>query len=101
MDEIVFINIVKNVSLFAGMVGIVAGLDLLSGAKIISALRKVLDKVFNIDQSIIRISSALRKKLDSSAVYIDDAIIKTKLRVVLGGTLLFFSALILLLVTAR
>ncbi len=100
MDEIVFINIVKNVSLFAGIVGIVAGLDLLSGAKIISALKKVLDKVFNIDQSIIRISSALRKKLDS-AVYIDDVIIKTKSRVVLGGTLLFFSALILLLVTAR
>lgn len=97
MDEAVFINILKNISIFASVVGILTGLDLLSGARVISRLRKILDKVFNVDQKILKILSAIREKLDYG-VYIDDVIIKSKSRIVLGVILLLFSILIILLI---
>lgn len=101
MDETMFINIVKNTAIFSSVVGILAGLDLLCGAKVICRLRKVLDRVFDIDQIILRFLTTLRAKLDS-AVYIDDVIIKTKTRVILGAVLLFFSILMILVaVTTR
>jgi len=98
MDETLFINIVKNTAIFASIVGILVGLDLLFAAKVICRLRKILDKVFNVDQKILRILSAIREKLDYG-VYIDDVIIKTKPRIILGTILLLFSILIILLIT--
>lgn len=100
MDDIVFINIVKYTAIFASIVGILVGLDLLFGAKVICRLRKILDRVFNIDQKILRILNAIREKLDYG-VYIDDVIIKTKPRIVLGTILLVFSVLMILLIVTR
>jgi hypothetical protein len=102
MTEIMFIKVIKNVSLFASLVGIVVGLDLLFfGAKIMSRYKKILDRIFNTDDSIIGILSSLRKRLDSG-VDIDRLLIETKARITLGVVLLFFSVLmILLIVTTR
>lgn len=80
--------------------GILVGLDLLCGAKVICRLRKILDRAFNIDQIILRILTVIREKLDYG-VYIDDVIIKTKPRLVLGTILLVFSVLMILLIVTR
>lgn len=100
MDEVVFIKILTSISIFASIVGILVGLDLLCGAKVICRLRKILDRVFNIDQIILRILTVIREKLDYG-VYIDDVIIKTKPRLVLGTILLVFSVLMILLIVTR
>jgi len=97
MNERLFVGIFKNISIFGAIVSFLVGLDLLFGARVICALRKILDKMFNIDQSIIRILAGVRKGLDRG-LYIDDAIIKTKIRVILGAILLLLSILIILLI---
>lgn len=84
MDEMIVIDIMKKVMLVAGVVGILAGIDLLLGAKIVTKLKKSVDSMsFNTDKFIIKISSLFRETVDSG-INIDDKITSDKTRVILG-----------------
>jgi len=76
MDEVLFGLILKKVSLGASIFGVLVGLDLLFGAKITLAAKRLLDKAYNIDK----------------------AIAKPQTRVLLGVTMLFISLVMLLLI---
>jgi len=52
MDELLVTAILRRVSLAISMVGIIGGLDLISGAKIIIAVKRLLDKAYNFDKTI-------------------------------------------------
>jgi len=52
MDEVLYINILKTISLIASVVGIIIGLDMILGARIITALKRVLEKSFDFDKKI-------------------------------------------------
>lgn len=43
MDEILFGRIIRYICLAAGIIGTLAGLDLIFGAKVILALKRILD----------------------------------------------------------
>jgi len=80
MDEIIFGEILKRISLFGIIVGLLTGLDLIFGAKVISAFNRISSKRFSLD----------------------DAINNPKTRVGLGITILVICGLMLFLVlTAR
>lgn len=54
MDEIIFNNLMKYISITAGVIGTLVGIDLIFGAKATLALKKVLDKSIDIvDKTII------------------------------------------------
>lgn len=48
MEEMAFGNLIRNICLTIGVIGILVGLDLFFGAKAISALKNILDKGTNI-----------------------------------------------------
>jgi hypothetical protein len=52
MDEIIFGEILKRISLFGIIVGLLTGLDLLTGARVISIFNKVSNKRFLLDDAI-------------------------------------------------
>jgi len=72
MDELIIVAYLKKVALFASILSILVGLDLLSGAKIISNLKKILDMSFNLDKIIVRASSLFRKTLDTYVNFDDN-----------------------------
>lgn len=78
MGEMTLLSVLRNISIFVSVVGILAGLDLLLGARVMSNLKNVLDK----------------------AVDIDKMVMNTKARVFLGALFLLLSALIILLIRA-
>jgi len=80
MDEILVAEILKRVSLVVSLIGILVGLDLVFGAKVIIAVKRFLDKAWNMD----------------------NALTNPKVRKWLGIIMLFISlAMLLLLVTAK
>jgi hypothetical protein len=97
MDEVTFGNLIKNIALVAGILGFLVSLDLLCGARVIRVLKKILDRAFDLDKLIIRISSSFRKLLDSM-VNFDEAVITTKARVIWGVLFLAISVIMLSLV---
>jgi len=52
MDEIIFGEILKRISLFGIIVGLLTGLDLLTGARVISIFNKITSKRFLLDDAI-------------------------------------------------
>ncbi len=50
MNEFLYINLLKTISLVAGILGVLIGLDLLLGASVTTALKRVLDKYFDFDK---------------------------------------------------
>jgi len=60
MDEIVFMNILKNIFLSTGIIGILFGLDLIFGARLLLALKWVLDRMTDIDKKILSNSRSTR-----------------------------------------
>lgn len=97
MDEVTFENTIRSISMFAGVIGILLGLDLLAGAKTITALKKILEKDFRADESIAGFFSSIRKALDKPAINIDDKIMSGNAKKVSGILFLFLSVLIILL----
>jgi len=80
MDEFMVAQILRKASLAISLFGIAVGLDLLCGAKVILAVKRVLDKAYNFDKTITQ----------------------PKARVFLGGIMLFVSvAMLLLLITTK
>ncbi len=91
--------VLKNIVFVAGILGILAGVDLVLGAKVTSGLKKTLENMtFNIDKIIIKISSIFRKKLDEDIKF-DEKIIKGKARVVLG--IIFIAVSIFMILLAK
>lgn len=78
MDELLWASFIKKVSIFASLVGILAGLDLLFGARIISVLQNALDR--------------------ATGISVDKAIANPKVRTSLGALFLVLSALMVLLI---
>jgi hypothetical protein len=76
MDELLLVGILRKISIFVSMVGVLAGLDLLLGVRVMSALKRVLDK----------------------AVDFDKMIIDTKVRIFLGVLFLVISILMILVI---
>jgi len=76
MDELLLVGILRKISIFVSIVGILAGLDLLLGVRVMSSLKRVLDK----------------------AVDFDKMIIDTKVRVFLGALFLVISILMILVI---
>ncbi|MDD4894940.1 MAG: hypothetical protein PHW54_06495 [Candidatus Omnitrophica bacterium] len=99
MDDLIQLDVIlKNVIIFASILGILAGIDLLFGAKVTSNLKKTLDEMtFNVDKIIIKASSVFRKKLDAD-IKIDEKIIKTKARIALGLLFIVVSVVMILLI---
>ena len=52
MTELVFGQLLKNICIFSGLIGFIAGLDLLTGAKITSITKAGLDKALDFDKAI-------------------------------------------------
>jgi hypothetical protein len=77
MEWTTFESIVKNIGIFASIVGLLVGLDLLVGAKVTTALRKTLD----------------RKLID-----FDKAVTSNKTRFVLGVLYVILAVVIILLI---
>ena len=93
------VGLLQNVIYFIGTLGILVGLDLLLGAKITSNLKKILDRrILNVDEIMIKISSFFRKTVDTS-IDIDEKIVKTKARAILG--LLFIAICAAIIFLAR
>jgi hypothetical protein len=76
MDELLLVGILRKISIFVSIVGILAGVDLLLGVRVISALKRILDK----------------------AVDFDKMIIDTKIRIFLGVLFLVISILMILVI---
>ncbi len=98
MDLALFFNVVRGVALFAGVIGLIAGLDLVLGVRLIGKTKEVVDKVIDFDRTLIKACSALRRKLDSKALDLDAAILNSPLRVAFGTALIVLSLFILLFV---
>lgn len=98
MDAILYFQFAKGMAIFAGIVGVVAGLDLLFGVRLLKAAKGVADKPIDLDKIVIKVASTLREKLDKKAGEIDERIMNTQLRVILGSLFLVLSAVILMLV---
>lgn len=97
MDEVLLLGILKKASLIMGVIGALAGLDLVCGGWIMSLAKKSLEKSIDFDKVIIKITSNLRDALDKKAWDVDRVIANVRMRVALGVLFLFLSATIILL----
>jgi hypothetical protein len=79
MDDVVFINLIRNISIFASVIGLLAGLDLILGARITSTLKNILDKAM---------------------LNMDKAVFNTKVRITLGVLFILISGLMILLIVS-
>ncbi len=77
MDDLVLINLVRNISIVASIIGLLAGFDLILGARIESTLRKVMDRVM---------------------INTDKKISSTRGRIIVGGLFILISGLMILLI---
>jgi len=77
MDEVVLVTLVRNISIFASIVGLLAGLDLILGARITTTLKNILDKAM---------------------VNVDKAVFSVRVRITLGLLFVVISSLMILLV---
>lgn len=102
MDELEIVALIRNTCITASVIGVIAGLDLILGAKIIMALKRLVDKAFDADKVIIKLSSAFRKTLDKGVNFDEAVISQAKSRLVLGVIFLGASLLMIaLLATSR
>lgn len=77
MDDLVLINLVRNISIVASIIGLLVGFDLILGARIESTLRKVMDRVM---------------------INMDKKISSTRGRIIAGGLFVLISGLMILLI---
>jgi hypothetical protein len=77
VDELTLIALVRNISIFASIIGLLAGLDLILGARITTTLKNILDKAM---------------------VNVDKAVFSVKVRITLGLLFVIISSLMILLV---
>ena len=54
LDDVIYTNVLKIISLVAGVTGILLGLDLLLGNPVMNALKRLLDRTVNFDKIIAR-----------------------------------------------
>lgn len=90
MDEMLYINILRNVGIVAGILGVLFGLDLILGARITFALKRLLEKSYDLE-------GAIKRALEQKAFDFDKLVTSPRVRVVLGIIFIGFSGLIFLL----
>ena len=90
MDAVLYTNILRGLSLTAGILGIIIGLVLLFGARIIYLSKRVLDKSIDFDKLIKRV-------LDRTFDF-DSVITSSRTKRFLGIVFVVFSLIILLLI---
>jgi len=96
MHRVFFLQVIIYI---ISTLGILMGIDLLLGAKITSRLNKILDRtILDFDTIIAGFLSRFRKAVDST-INIDEKIIKTRQRMVLG--VLFIAICVFLIFLAR
>jgi hypothetical protein len=99
MEEVILVLVLKKIMFVSGVLGILTGIDLVLGAKVMKNLKKTLEGVvFNADKVIIKISSLFRETVDSG-IYLDEKMIQGKTRVVLG--ILFIVVSVFMIVIVR
>ena len=59
MDEALLVQTLRNVSLGISLIGILVGLDLILGAKVILAVKRFLDRAYNFDQAITKVKTRI------------------------------------------
>lgn len=61
MNEMLILKILREVSRWVGILGVLTGLDLLFGAKVVSILNKLLTtvEVFSIDKAIVNVKARI------------------------------------------
>ena len=95
MNKIIFL---QKIIYIISTLGILTGIDLLFGAKILSNLNKTLNRtVLDFDKIITGVFSYFRQTVDSS-INVDEKIIKTKTRVVLGFLLIAAGGVLIFLI---
>ena len=86
-------NALETVVFVVGLMAALAGIDLVMGAKIISILNKALNTtVLNIDNMM----TSLKKTVDTR-IDIDEKIIKSKTRMILGSIFLVVGVCLILI----
>jgi len=97
VDKMDWLRLLQKAIYFISTLGILVGLDLLLGAKIISNSKKFLDKtILDVDRIIVKISSLFRKTVDTR-IDIDEKIIRPKARIIAGLLLITVSIVMLFL----
>ena len=95
MNKVIFL---QKIIYIIGTLGILTGIDLLFGAKILSNLNKRLNRtILDFDKIITGVFSYFRKTVDSS-IDVDEKINKTKTRVVLGFLLIVAGGVLIFLI---
>ena len=60
MDDMALVNIARNISIIASIVGLLAGLDLVLGAKITTTLKNILDRAMvNVDKVVLSVKARI------------------------------------------
>jgi hypothetical protein len=98
METLMYFTVIKWIAISAGVIGLIAGLDLLLGVRLFKTAKVAMNKVVDFDRVVIKTASALRARLDRKAGEIDGIIMNTKARVILGALFVILSAVILMLV---
>lgn len=94
MNKVIFL---QNLIYIISILGILMGIDLLLGAKITSNLNKTLNQtILDFDNLMAKFLSYFRKTVDVS-INIDENIIKTKARVILGFLFIIICAVLIYL----
>lgn len=91
------VRFLQDVIYIISTLGILMGMDLLLGAKITANLNKTLDRtVLDFDKIVANVLSGFRKTVDST-INIDEKIIKTKTRTILGFLFIVICAFLIYL----
>jgi hypothetical protein len=70
-------------NIFASVVGVLVGLDLIFGGRMISLVNKVLNKTFELDKVVAKAFNSLKGRLDKE-VTLERALFQTKIRIIVG-----------------
>lgn len=98
MDAVLYINLVKGIAFFAGMVGLIAGIDLLFGVRLLKVAKGAVEKAVDFDRILVKAASRLRQRLDRKVGDLDEKIANPQVRIILGSLFIVLSAVILMLV---
>ncbi|MBN1913046.1 MAG: hypothetical protein JW788_01455 [Candidatus Omnitrophica bacterium] len=97
MDEIVFGNIMTIAAITGCVLSFLVALDLLTGARVLSFVKKILDRRFNADKIIINLGHAIRVFLDKMVNFDEHIVNNPKKRLKWGTIFLVIGIFIVVL----
>ena len=90
MDEMIYITLLRNIGIVASILGALVGLDLILGARITFALKRFLEKSYDLE-------TAIKRALEQKTFDFDKLVASPRVKVILGIIFIGFSLLIFLL----